>query len=362
MALLMVTSYLAAYISPAKAWFFAFSGLLYPYILLVNILFVIFWAVLRKWLFLISFITIFSGWSSLTKLFQVRFRKNPVEIHGNSFKIVTYNVRLFNYYRWEKEPGIQQKIFEFINGQKPSIVCFQEFFTMPEGELTLSGIKKALKEFPYTHIQYTHVLKHRLNFGLATFSVFPIVSQGVIKFENSLNGSIFSDIAIGKDTVRLYNCHLQSVKLRRDYYKVLDNFIFNYNDEHLKEVKDMSVRLKNAFIQRALQADQLAGHIITSPYPVIICGDFNDTPYSYSYRRLRKDLKDAFIQSGSGIGTTYRENMAPVRIDYIFHSPSISSFNYGIVKNNWSDHYPVLCDFIFTKKADSSGQHFRRKE
>ncbi len=362
LALLLVISYLSAYISPVKAWIFAFAGLLYPYILLVNILFVIFWAVFRKWLFLISFIIIISGWGSLIKLFQFKVRKNPVEINGESFRLVSYNVRLFNYYKWEKDPSIQQKIFEFINNQKPSVVCFQEFFTLPEGEISLPAIKKALKGLPWSTIQYTHVIKSKFNFGLATFSNFPIVNQGVIKFENSLNGSIFSDIVIKKDTVRIYNCHLQSIKLRRDYYKVLDNFIFKYNDEHLNEVKDMSIRLKNAFIQRAIQADQLAEHIYTSPYPVIICGDFNDTPYSYSYHRLRKGLKDAFVQSGSGIGSTYRENMAPVRIDYIFHSPSLSSFNYGSIKNNWSDHFPVFCDFTFSQKADSTGRHFRRKE
>ncbi len=102
---------------------------------------------------------------------------------------------------------------------------------------------------------------------MATFSKFPMVHKKMIEFKNTLNGSIATDIVAGKDTFRLYNCHLQSIRLRNDYNDVLDSLIFNYSEKQLDNLKDLSSRMKQAFIQRASQADVLSGEIRSSPYP-----------------------------------------------------------------------------------------------
>ena len=213
---------------------------------------------------------------------------------------------------------------DFLHDESPSVICFQEFLTLRKGKITLAGIKKELKDLPYSHVNYTHRIPGKSNFGLATFSKYPIINKGIIKFENSLNGIIFSDLIIPQDTVRIYNCHLQSVKLKQDYNQVLDSLISGYDDKRFDEFRYISVKIRDAYIKRAFQAELLSRHIKNSPYPVIVCGDFNDTPFSYSYYRLSRNLKDAFIESGSGIGSTYRQNFAPIRIDYILYSPSLN--------------------------------------
>jgi endonuclease/exonuclease/phosphatase family metal-dependent hydrolase len=353
-------SYLAAYVSPETLWVFAFFGLAYPYILLANICFVIVWIFFRKWYFLLSLVFILAGWGSLKKLLQIRQKKVPLEVAGDPFRIISYNVRLFNYYLWEKDTALRPKMMDYLHDESPSVVCFQEFLTLPVGNLTLAGIKKELSHLPYSHVNYTHRVPGRMNFGLATFSKFPIIHKGNIEYENSLNGVLYSDLVIGKDTVRVYNCHLQSVKLKQDYNQVLNNLIFNYDQQHLKDVKAISVRIRDAYIQRAYQSELLSRHIKTSPYPVIVCGDFNDTPFSYCYYRLSRGLQDAFIASGSGMGSTYRQNIAPIRIDYILYTPSLWSFHFFSKKTDWSDHYPVGCDFTFLRKADAPDQHSPR--
>ncbi len=359
LVLLLLLSYLSAVISPETSWIFAFFGLAYPYILLVNAGFVIFWILFRKWYFLVSLLVILAGWGPMRRLVQFRTRNHPIASEQPSFRLLSYNVRLFNYYQWEADTGLRRKMMDYIHDVNPSILCFQEFLTLPGGSISLVGIKKEMKELPYTHVHYTHRIPGKTNFGLATFSRYRIINKGFIEYENSLNGIIYSDIVMHDDTVRIYNCHLQSVKLRQDYTKVIDSLIFNYDQRHLNEMKSISVKLREAYIKRANQAEILSRHIQGSPYPVIVCGDFNDTPFSYSYHKVRRNLKDAFVESGSGIGSTYRQNFAPVRIDYILHSPVLSSSGFENRKTEWSDHYPVLCNFTFAQMADSSGRRSR---
>jgi len=360
LALSLLMSYLAAFVSPEILWIFAFFGLAYPYILLANICFMVFWIFFRKWYFLISLVLILAGWGSLKKLLQLKPKKEPVEVAADPFRLISYNVRLFNYYLWEKDTALRLKMMDYLHDESPAVICFQEFLTLPKANFTLAGLKKELNYLPYSHVNYTHRIQGRLNFGLATFSKYPIIHKGNIDYENSLNGIIYSDLVIAQDTVRVYNCHLQSVKLKQDYNQVLDSLIFNYDEKHLRDVKAISVRLRDAYIKRAYQAELLSRHIKTSPYPVIVCGDFNDTPFSYCYYRLSRGLQDGFITSGYGLGTTYRQNFAPIRIDYILYSPSLKSSHYFSKKTDWSDHYPVQCDFTFLRKEDASGQHSRR--
>jgi endonuclease/exonuclease/phosphatase family metal-dependent hydrolase len=214
----------------------------------------------------------------------------------------------------------------------------------------------------FSHVYYTDRVPRKINFGIATFSKYPIIHKEAIDFEESLNGCMSSDLVIGSDTVRVYNCHLQSIRLRKDYHDLLDSLIFNYSEKQLDELKDISVRMKQAYIQRAEQADLLAKHIRSSPYPVIVCGDFNDTPISYTYHKLARNLRDAFIEAGSGIGNTFRGNLPYARIDYILYSDSLQAHHYRTYKTDLSDHYPVITHFTISETADSTDQHSPPKE
>jgi vancomycin resistance protein VanJ len=309
-----------------------------------------------------SLLCILLGWSSLKRFFQIRIKHPEPVIMENTISLLTYNVRLFNYYQWNKDTTAWQKIIDYIHTEDPDIVCFQEFITLPGTNHDLDNLKKKLKPLSYSHVYYTDRVPRKINFGMATFSKYPIVRKKMINFNASLNGSIYSDLVIHDDTIRIYNCHLQSIRLRRDYNDLFDSLIFNYSGKHLDELKDISARMRQAYIQRAEQVDILAKHIQSSPYPVIVCGDFNDTPVSYTYNKLSKNLQDAFIESGSGIGNTFRGNFPYVRIDYVLYSAPLKLHHYHTEKVNWSDHFPVITNFTFTETADSLNQHSLPKE
>ena len=362
LAILLVISFLSVYVSPAKAWIFAFLALSYPFVLFLNILFVLFWILFRKWYFAISLISILLGWQALQSTFQFNFKKPPVSDSGKSLSVLTYNVRLFNYYQWNKDTSAWQKIVDYIQTENPDIVCFQEFITLPRTHHDLVSLKRKMETLTYSHVYYTDNVPGKLNFGMATFSKYPIIQKKMIDFKESLNGSICSDIVVDQDTIRVYNCHLQSIRLRKDYNDLLDSLIFNYSDKQLDELKDISVRMRQAYIQRAGQVDIIKEDILVSPYPVIVCGDFNDTPVSYTYKTLSKDLSDVFTKTGSGAGTTFRGNFPYVRIDYVLYSRGFIPYHYHTEKVDWSDHYPVVTHFTLDEREDSSDPHSRQKQ
>jgi endonuclease/exonuclease/phosphatase family metal-dependent hydrolase len=360
-AALLILSFLSVHVSPAVAWMFAFFALAYPFILLVNVFFVVWWMIFRKWFFIISLVSILLGWRALKSTFQFSSGESEKMAQDSTINVLSYNVRLFNYYLWDNDTAAWQKIVDFIHNQSPDIVCLQEFITLPGTTHDLENLKARMKPLSYSHVYYTDQVPGRLNFGMVTFSRYPIVNKKMIDFKESLNGSISSDIVVNGDTLRIFNCHLQSIRLRKDYNDLVDSLIFNYSEKQLDELRDISVRMRQAYKQRAGQVDIMAGYIHSSPYPVIVCGDFNDTPVSYAYTKISKGLKDAFIESGSGMGTTYRENFPYVRIDYVLYSSYFSSLYFHTEKIRWSDHYPVMTRFVLNEKADSTGQHSLRK-
>ncbi len=345
LVILLLITYLSTRINPSQAWILAFIALAYPFILILNIVFVFLWIIFRKWYFLGSLIAILIGWNALKSSIQVNYKNPEKNSEVPELIVVSYNVRLFNYYQWDSDTTTWQKIIRFVKDQRPDVVCFQEFITLPGSDHDLDNLKKAMEPLHYSHVYYTDRVPGKINFGLATFSRYPIIHKEPITFPNTINGAISSDILIGDDTIRIYNCHLQSIRLRKDYNDLLDSLIFNYSERQLDELKDISVRMRQAYILRGTQVDLMNDHIRSSAYPVILCGDFNDTPVSYTYFNLSKGLKDAFIESGSGIGTTFRGSLPYMRIDYVLYSPWFTSKYYGIKRVNWSDHYPVVSRF-----------------
>jgi endonuclease/exonuclease/phosphatase family metal-dependent hydrolase len=203
-------------------------------------------------------------------------------------------------------------------------------------------IKKKLARTSYHYIKYTS-LKPNSNFGIATFSKYPIVGGGDILFEKTYNLCIYTDIYINKDTVRVYNNHLQSVRFLKQHYELVDSLKFPYHQKQFHGIWDITTRLKLAFKLRAMQAETIAVHIKRSPYPVMVCGDFNDTPVSYTYQTIRNNLNDAFEEAGSGFGHTYLGRFPSYRIDYILFDNNFGATNYRSPKLELSEHYPVLC-------------------
>lgn len=148
------------------------------------------------------------------------------------------------------------------------------------------------------------------------------------------------------DTVRVYNVHLQSIHLSNVDYKFVDDIMNNKKTEELENSKNILRRLKRAFIKRSSQSDLVAEHIQNCPYSTIVCGDFNDTPASYSYNNIAQNLKDAFVESGTGFGKTYIGKFPSFRIDYILHSDKYKSYNFRTIRQKLSDHFPLTCYLV----------------
>jgi endonuclease/exonuclease/phosphatase family metal-dependent hydrolase len=341
-ALALILSYMAVHINPDTIALPAFFGLAYPYLLLCNIIFVITWAVPLKWETLISLVVIAVGFTHFANYIKI---KRPSGDKTGTFQVQSYNVRLFNYFEGRKSSNSERRILELLWNQKADIICLQEVYIMGDPEQKEQSIKSALGGKYYSHFKVIGTGKNRY-YGIATLSRFPIITRGDIVHEKSSSLSIYTDILAGKDTIRVFNNHLQSFRLHRMERNFLNEIVQTSDDkETINEIVSISSSLRRGFVQRAAQAKTVKARIDKSPFPVIVAGDFNDTPVSYSYRRIRKGLNDAFVSSGYGAGFTYRGNYPPNRIDYILYDNSIECRQFDILKVKYSDHYPIVAYF-----------------
>jgi endonuclease/exonuclease/phosphatase family metal-dependent hydrolase len=332
---------LAAHVNPDNFWLPAFWGLAYPYLLAINILFVVYWILRKRWSFLLPLIAIIIGYQSFSNFIQFNFTKDSLE-KENCMSLLSYNVRSFDIYQWTKDVDTPKKIIQLTKDSKSEIICFQEFRTTQSGLLSISNLKKELAT------PYSFRSKHEN--GNAIFSRYPITHHGEIHFEKgNLCSAIFADIKIGKKMLRVYNLHLESNRLAGKNYQFINQKKFKADEQELNEIKDISFRLRYAFIRRAKQTQIIRAHIDKSPYPTLICGDFNDTPQSYAYTNILDNFKDCFIEQGVGISTTYAGDFPSYRIDYILHDEKIECQEYQRIKKKHSDHYPIYSKLSFAE-------------
>ena len=343
--LCLLTSYVAPFVSPAKYWLFAFFGLAYPIWLVINFFFLLLWILLWKKYAWITLVVILLGFNHLLSIFPVTFsaRKN---VPSGSLKIMTYNVHsLYGITNKPYNPGIRSKVTDFLAEQKPDILCIQEFFAKSEDSTQiLNRFTKEIGSGYFTYKNYQEIKnKKRVNV-LAIFSKFPIIGNGFIRMNNRNVFCVFADILINGIKVRVYDLHLESNKFGNEDYS-----FYAHLTEKESESLDFSTgslkifsKLKKAFALRAEQVDLLKQEIDNSPYPVLVCGDFNDPPNSYTYHVLSDKLKDSYKKAGKGLfGNTFAGNFPSFRIDYILFDNLFEASNYKRIKVDLSDHYPV---------------------
>jgi endonuclease/exonuclease/phosphatase family metal-dependent hydrolase len=179
-------------------------------------------------------------------------------------------------------------------------------------------------------------------YGIMIFSRWPILNKGRFDFDGTRgNAATYADLLIKEDTIRVYNLHLESNRLKPEDYEFI-NDVGNGTSELKKNGwRKLAMRLKNAATIRAKEADTVASHIAQSPYPVIVCGDFNDSPTTYTYNQLSTGLKDAFLQKGVGIGQTYVGTAPSFRIDFILHHPAFQTTSFETHPEELSDHHAI---------------------
>lgn len=329
----LLAAYFSVYIPPDKWWLPSLFGLGYPFILLVNLFFVLFWLLFNPRYLFISLIAIVAGLGVAGKYFQF----NGQEVEKGDIKVLSYNVMHFagNGYNAQKETA--DEITEFLREQDADIICLQEVRIRKN---SIFNIAQTVEDFDFiNHYQYA---RSSTTYGSVTMTRYPIVNMGEIRFDNSRNISIYTDVLIDDDTVRIFNIHLQSYLIDPSRYSILEPQQGAENIE-IKEVREVQSKFKNAYKMRAEQVKIIGKFIEESPYHIILCGDFNDPPASFSYYKLTRHLKDAFVKSGKGVGRTYVGRLPSFRIDYILHSPGFSSYNFRTYEYRNSDHLPVSC-------------------
>ena len=337
----LITSYLSIYIDPRDYYIFQFFGLGFIFIYVVNILFLIFWTFIKqkKYLIILNFIFIILGFTYFTDFFNINFTSYK---DANSFKIISYNVRQFDLYNWKENKVNRNKYFDFLKEEDPDIVCFQEYYEdKTKSFITTDSIISFLKTKNH-YFKTTYTSAKNYMFGIATFSKYPILKSDFFEFENTSNIIIYSDLLINNDTIRVFNAHLQSIRFQPEDYKFIEKVETSIDSLEITEAKPLIVKLRDAYKLRAIQANSLNTLIKMSPYKVIVCGDFNDTPISYTYHTAKGNLHDAFIETGTGISRSYNGAFPSFRIDYILYSDGIEATYYNCPKIQLSDHYPII--------------------
>ncbi|MDC0297512.1 endonuclease/exonuclease/phosphatase family protein [Crocinitomicaceae bacterium] len=344
--LLLLLSYIAPYMNPNTNSQIPFLGLTYPIALVMNFVFIMVWGFMKsKWFFLSTSIVLF-GLPFHLRVFSINLSDNTIPQNANTLKVMSYNVRLFGYYD-QNSMNTKNGILNYIRREDPDVLCLQEFFNKKgshdfntlDSIYTIMSIRshhEKSKFFPSTGTHY----------GISLFSKYPIVNKGTVHHKGSkkdnLNYCIFADIVKKKDTIRVYNVHFQSIKLETDEYVRQTNMTSEGGSGSIKYKSAIS-KLNRAFKIRSTQSTTVKNHIDKSPYKTVICGDFNDTPISYTYQVFNNDLTDAFRNTSNGFGTTYSGYLPAGRIDYIFHSKSLNSAKFSIQKEKLSDHFAISC-------------------
>ena len=334
--LALLISYLAVYIPPDKFWVPSFFGLAFPFFVAANILFIVFWAILKPKYLLFSLISILIGWGFVNRYVQISGKSTDKV----GIRVVSYNVQNFAGKKLADQKVSANKIQEFLNEKNADIICLQD---VNLGNNKIFNVAKAAKNLK--SIEHFHFSEKGISTGKVTFTRYPIVKMGEIRYKKSYITAICTDVLIGIDTVRIFNVHLQSYKIDPRKYEIIDSPVID-EEKDLREIREIGGKLKRAFQIRAEQVREIQKLIDKTHYPVIICGDFNDTPVSYTYQQMRGDLNDAFIGSGKGFARTYIGKLPSFRIDNILHSNIFKSYNFKVDNFRASDHLPVSCLLI----------------
>jgi endonuclease/exonuclease/phosphatase family metal-dependent hydrolase len=239
---------------------------------------------------------------------------------------MNYNVRLLNLYKWKEEENIEESIEKLIKTEQPDILSIQEYH--PHENINLSN-------FGY---KFEKLNGNKTKYGQAIFSNYPIINSGSVNFPDTANNAIYADIIKNKDTIRIYNIHLQSLHINTD--------VENLKNEDSQRLLN---RVSSTFAMQQKQSELFIEHLKKCTYKVIISGDFNNTAYSYVYKHIKGDFQDAFEVAGTGFGRTFDFKLFPIRIDFILADNSFDINGFKNYTEKLSDHYPILAKVSLKK-------------
>jgi endonuclease/exonuclease/phosphatase family metal-dependent hydrolase len=324
------SAYLLPFLAPKAFPLLSVLTLFMPLFFVFNALFFFYWGFQFKKRMILSGLVLLMGITFINKFYKFSTKEFPES--EKNFSVMSYNVRLLNLFKWINRDDVPSQILSFINEKNPDILCIQEFSNSADIDL---------KVYPH---KYIVMAGDQIKTGQAIFSKFPIINEGNIVFPNSNNNVIFADIKKGKEIIRVYNMHLQSIKISPDVTEINDDI--NVMDQ--SKSQKLLRRISKAFKQQQQQAEMFKEHKMDCDYPLIICGDMNNSAFSYVYRNIKGKLRDTFEEAGKGFGATYKFRYYPARIDYIFADErmKVKQFeSFSDFEN--SDHYPIMAKLSF---------------
>ena len=360
-AMLFLLGCYAKWIFTKELWFIGLLTLAAFYLLIILFLFFIFWLFVRsKWSLLFIIILVVSGRHIIKIIPLRRSAEFALQKQNDAVRIMSWNVAQFDILNYKKDPSIHNNMIDLINHYQPDIACFQEmvaadsvidlnnsyyrkysFYSIVDFEISLHFADE------YYSYNWKENYLNSQHFGIIIFSKYPIINRHTITtYPNDYN-SIFQyvDIVKNTDTLRVFNIHLQSLKFTPVNLQYIDNPSIE-SESDIQNSKNIIVKLKKGFLRRQLQADRIKEDIDKSPYPVIVCGDFNDVPNSYAYEKIGRGLQNAFEKKGTGLGRTFSGIASTLRIDNIFVDPKYQVNQFVCVSKKLSDHFPIIADII----------------
>ena len=318
LVLLTLFAYLSPYVNPSITWFFSFFGLGYPILLILNVLFILFWIMVKPKYILISLVCLVLGFKPFNRAVGFNFEKSKSE----GLKVMSYNIGHSKYYFKKSDPKQIQNFKNFIEQEAADIICIQERAKV-DMEI-YDQIFEGYHLFPSEFI------------GTCIYSKQPILDSGNLYFDTNAHNATWVDVNYKGEQVRIYSIHLSS------------NKVTNLTDNY-KEIWDESKFILNKYNQHAVirsqQMEKILEHAEASGLACVITGDFNDVPQSYLYRMISKRFDDAFLSQGKGLLKTHNTALPGLRIDYAFHSDELEVLEHGIRKKPYSDHYPLITVF-----------------
>lgn len=334
----LLLSYLSPWISPTDYWPLGFLGLAYPFLVAINLLFVVYWILVFNIRFTISLFAILIGFNHIMSYVQINAKRAP-EKTGNMLNVIQFNTHYMGAYDLQNNDSLL--FFKVLKEIDPDIICFQEFVNQ-SGTFEGPMFKKFFRYYQTFHTVNADKLSesYPTGYGVCIFSKYPVINHGFLEQVNrSANLTVFADIDVNGKIIRVVNTHLRSISFQKEDYKTVEALKNKAAD--IGGIRMMVAKMRYAFERRARQAENLRNKLNFSEYPLIVCGDFNDSPTSYAYQTVKGDLKDSFKQSGIGMSRTYIGKMPSFRIDYILHDKSFKSYNYKTTALNFSDHKMV---------------------
>ncbi len=299
-----------------------------PLLIIANLLLIIYWLVRRRWIFLaIPVITVACCIPYIGTLYQPGFLHSHEDASKNGLKIATYNVAMFNR---ETSGFMAQDILAEMRRENVDVLCLQEYND-------ISGDKKNSDSYK-DYFPYMATGRE----DMVIYSRYPITQSKKLLFEDTNNSAMWADIDVKGIEFRVFNVHLETTGINRTLHKAGKMMAQNQDISNSRILNAIYGNYMMGMYFRSGQAIQIANEKANSKFPVILCGDFNDVPYSFVYNTMLGNMVDGFKECGHGFMYTYRGGKKAVRIDYIFHDQDIKGVDYYRTDLSYSDHYPVF--------------------